>query len=292
MGGSNTGKTNQVNTTEIHSAVNNQDLSKDIKINDVTNIRNYDIVNGNDIGGGQNTFNAILNTSTGKQIFKLQELSNNFTLAPNMSNNADLQSGEIINGTAGQVTIKGDDNIFKSGNSKSDAKSDGKGSAGASSSTGGDDAAAARALKAQMGKLMELDFTFAPEMSGYADLKSGEIINGTAGQVTITGNDNEFHQGNSKSDATSSGSGGSAGAKSSTGGGDDAAAAAALKAQMDGKLMELLSATHQRRFQAHLRHSADSNRHVEAIHREDDHTVRREDAGVRAFLAAQRLQLL
>ena len=74
MGGSNTGKTNQVNTTEIHTAVNNQDLSKDIKINDVTNIRNHDIVHGNDIGGGENTFNAILNTSTGQQIFKLQEL--------------------------------------------------------------------------------------------------------------------------------------------------------------------------------------------------------------------------
>ena len=163
MGGSHTGKTNQVNTKEVHTAVNNQDFSKDIKIDDVTNIRNHDIVHGSDIGGGQNTFNAILNTSTGKQIFKLQELSNNFTFSPNMSGKADLQSGEIINGTAGQITVKGDDNIFKQGNSKSDAKSDGKGSAGASSSTGeGDDAAAARALKAQMGKLMELDFVFAP----------------------------------------------------------------------------------------------------------------------------------
>ena len=74
MGGSNTGKTNQVNTTEIHTAVNNQDLSNDIRINNVDNIRNYDIVHGNDIKGGQNTFNAILNTSTGQQIFKLMEL--------------------------------------------------------------------------------------------------------------------------------------------------------------------------------------------------------------------------
>ena len=41
MGGSNTGRTNQVNTTENHSAVNNQDFSKDIKINDITNIRNH-----------------------------------------------------------------------------------------------------------------------------------------------------------------------------------------------------------------------------------------------------------
>ncbi len=74
MGGSHTGKTNQVNTNEVHTAVNNQNLSKDIKINDVTNIRNHDIVHGSDIKGGQNTFNAVLNTSTGKQIFKLQEL--------------------------------------------------------------------------------------------------------------------------------------------------------------------------------------------------------------------------
>ena len=74
MAGSNTGRTQQVNTTEIHSAINNQDLSKDIKINDTTNIRNHDIVHGNDIKGGANTFNAVLNTSTGQQIFKLMEL--------------------------------------------------------------------------------------------------------------------------------------------------------------------------------------------------------------------------
>ena len=74
MGGSNTGRTNQVNTTEIHTAVNNQDLSSDKKINDVTNIRNYDIVHGNDIGGGMNTFNGLTNTASGTQVFKLQEL--------------------------------------------------------------------------------------------------------------------------------------------------------------------------------------------------------------------------
>ena len=72
MGGSNTGRTNQVNTKEVHTAINNQDLSSDKKINDTTNIRNYDIVHGNDIGGGMNTINGL--TNTGTQVFKLQEL--------------------------------------------------------------------------------------------------------------------------------------------------------------------------------------------------------------------------
>ena len=186
MGGSNTGRTNQVNTTEIHSAVNNQDLSKDIKINDTKNIRNYDIVHGNDIKGGHNTFNAVLNTSTGKQIFKLQELDN-FTFTPDLSGSAHLESGEIINGTAGQVDIKGDGNKFIQGTSSSNATSSGGGAAGATSSSGGgDDRAAAAALKAKMqGRLQELNFTFAPNMSGTSNLQSGEIINGTAGQVTI-----------------------------------------------------------------------------------------------------------
>ena len=75
MGGSNTGRTNQVNTKEIHTAINNQDLSSDKKINDTTNIRNYDIVHGNDIKGGMNTFNGLTNTASGTQVFKLMELN-------------------------------------------------------------------------------------------------------------------------------------------------------------------------------------------------------------------------
>ena len=65
MGGSKTNKTNQVNTNEVHTAVNNQNLSSDKRINDTTNIRNHDIVHGNDIGGGMNTFNGLTNSATG-----------------------------------------------------------------------------------------------------------------------------------------------------------------------------------------------------------------------------------
>ena len=72
MGGSNTNKVNQVNKTEVHTAINNQDLSSDKRINNTTNIRNYDIVHGNDIGGGVTTINGL--TNTGTQVFKLQEL--------------------------------------------------------------------------------------------------------------------------------------------------------------------------------------------------------------------------
>ena len=74
MGGSNSNKTTQVNQTSTTQNVNNQNLSADKKINDVQNIRNYDIVHGSDIKGGSNVFNGVLNTSTGVQVFKLQEL--------------------------------------------------------------------------------------------------------------------------------------------------------------------------------------------------------------------------
>ena len=72
MGGSGTNKTNQVNTNEVHTAINNQDLSSTKVVNDTTNIKNYDIVHGNDIGGGITTINGL--TNTGLQVFKLQEL--------------------------------------------------------------------------------------------------------------------------------------------------------------------------------------------------------------------------
>ena len=52
-------------------------MSKDTRINDTTNIRNHDIVGGSNILGGQNVYNGVLNTSTGIQVFKLQELLNN-----------------------------------------------------------------------------------------------------------------------------------------------------------------------------------------------------------------------
>ena len=86
--------------------------------------------------------------------------------------------------------------------------------------------------------LQRLDFVFSPTMSGTSSLQSGEIINGTAGQVDIKGSDNYFEQGTSSSSATSSGSGGS-GSGGSTGGnpgGDDQAAKAmaAAKARENG----------------------------------------------------------
>ena len=73
MAGSHTNRTTQSNTDETHTAVNNQDLSSNTTVNDTKNIRNYDIVHGNDIGGGYNTFNGL--TNTGTQVFKLQELN-------------------------------------------------------------------------------------------------------------------------------------------------------------------------------------------------------------------------
>ena len=76
--------------------------------------------------------------------------------------------------------------------------------------------------------LQNLDFTFSPVMSGDSHLESGEIINGTAGQVNITGSNNYFEQGTSDSSATSSGSGGSG---SGGHGGDDMAAKAMAEAK-------------------------------------------------------------
>ena len=53
-------------------------------------------------------------------------------------------------------------------------------------------------------ELMELDnFTFTPKMGGSAQLQSGEIINGTAGQVTISGDRNKFVQGTSSASSNS-----------------------------------------------------------------------------------------
>ena len=88
--------------------------------------------------------------------------------------------------------------------------------------------------------LQNLNFTFAPKMSGHTSLQSGEIINGTAGQVDIHGSDNYFEQGTSQSSATSHGSGGSGSGSSGGGrdqGGDDMAAKAmaAAKAKESGR---------------------------------------------------------
>ena len=65
MGGSSTNKTNQVNTNEVHTAINNQDLSSTKVVNDTTNIKNY-------IGGGIFHLNGL--TNAGHEVFKLQEL--------------------------------------------------------------------------------------------------------------------------------------------------------------------------------------------------------------------------
>ena len=75
--------------------------------------------------------------------------------------------------------------------------------------------------------LQNLDFTFSPTMSGSAHLDTGEIINGTAGQVNITGSHNYFEQGTSDSSATSSGGGSGSGGH----GGDDMAAKAMAEAK-------------------------------------------------------------
>ena len=56
--------------------------------------------------------------------------------------------------------------------------------------------------------LINLDFVFAPVMSGTTSLSSGEIINGTAGQVNITGSGNTFIQGTSSASSSAGGHGG------------------------------------------------------------------------------------
>ena len=75
MAGSSTNRVSQSNTDEVHTAVNNQNLSSDTTSSTTQNIRNHDIVHGDSIGGGLNTFNGLSNSSTGVQVFKLQELS-------------------------------------------------------------------------------------------------------------------------------------------------------------------------------------------------------------------------
>ena len=76
-------------------------------------------------------------------------------------------------------------------------------------------------------------------MSGTASLSSGEIINGTAGQVNITGDGNQFIQGTSSSKATSSGSGGGDATSSSQNDGDDGGRAS-VYARMRGRLIMIL----------------------------------------------------
>jgi hypothetical protein len=46
--------------------VNNQDLSADTVSSTEQNIRNHDIVHGDDIKGGMNTFNALQNYEGGQ----------------------------------------------------------------------------------------------------------------------------------------------------------------------------------------------------------------------------------
>ena len=65
---------------QVSTNTSNQNYSKDNTINDESNIRNHDIVHGDDIKGGVNTFNAMTNTQGGVQIFKLQELL--YTIGP------------------------------------------------------------------------------------------------------------------------------------------------------------------------------------------------------------------
>jgi hypothetical protein len=59
MSGSNTNRVSQVNNVGIKTNVNNQDLSSDTTVTNQTNLRNHDIVHGDDIKGGMNTFNAL-----------------------------------------------------------------------------------------------------------------------------------------------------------------------------------------------------------------------------------------
>ena len=73
MGSSTTTTNNGVTTNEVHTANNNQNLSNDHTINETTNIRNWDIVHGNDIKGGLTEIDGLYNTGT--QVFKLQQLN-------------------------------------------------------------------------------------------------------------------------------------------------------------------------------------------------------------------------
>jgi hypothetical protein len=50
--------------------------------------------------------------------YQLQNLEGDFLFNPNLSGKASLTSGEIIAGSAGQVTIKGDGNKFTQGTSE------------------------------------------------------------------------------------------------------------------------------------------------------------------------------
>ena len=73
MGSSTTTTNNGVTTNEVHTANNNQNLSNTHTIEETTNIRNWDIVHGNDIKGGLTEIDGLYNTGT--QVFKLQQLN-------------------------------------------------------------------------------------------------------------------------------------------------------------------------------------------------------------------------
>jgi len=68
----------------------------------------------------------------------------NFTFGGTYKDYSSLDTGAILNGSAGQIDINGNDNIFNQGNSKSN-----------SFASAGDDAAA-RAMKNQGNKLLVL----------------------------------------------------------------------------------------------------------------------------------------
>ena len=108
MAGSNTQRVQQANTFKYTSNVNNQDLSKDITSRTTQNVRNHDIVHGDDIKGGMNTFNALSNT--GKQIFKLQELM--------------YTTGPVITTHTSDVSMDSTSNVQQSGSRSGSSTSD------------------------------------------------------------------------------------------------------------------------------------------------------------------------
>ena len=160
------------NTHNIYHNTNNQTNIEKI-LNEWKLTQNGDRVSGN-IYDFQNHANQ------GDETFGLMELED-FLFNPVMSDNAKLESGEILTGDAGHVAISGNRNTFIQGTSHATANSN-----------------------SVPNHLMELeDFLFNPVMSDNAKLESGEILTGDAGHVAISGDRNTFIQGTSKATSNS-----------------------------------------------------------------------------------------
>ena len=99
-----------------------------------------------------------------------QQLQNlMFHIGGELKDDATLQTGALLGGEAGTITIKGNNDHLEQGNSSSSASA----------------------------SLQNLLFHIGGELKDDATLQTGALLGGEAGTITIKGDYNHFEQGNS-----------------------------------------------------------------------------------------------